>query len=78
MVNTKNMKYLALAAALYLFSAINVNAAVDCSELVNQRYHVPKGAATVVVTSAVEVTNTRMIMTACLRERHSAISTDGS
>jgi feruloyl esterase len=47
-----------LAAAFYVFSTINVNAAVSCSDLVNQSYNVPKRADSVVIASAVEVTNT--------------------
>lgn len=58
MAHKKHMKYLVFSAVFCLFSTINANAALDCSDLVNQRYHVPKGAAAVAVTSAVEVTNT--------------------
>jgi feruloyl esterase len=57
MFSTKNMKYMILAAAFYLFSTINVNAAVNCSDLVNQSYKVPKRAHSIVVTSAVEMTS---------------------
>jgi feruloyl esterase len=44
-----------LAAAVCVFSTINVNAAVICSDLDDQSYRVPKGADSVAVTSAVDV-----------------------
>ncbi len=58
MFRTKNIKYLMLSMAFYLFGTIDVYAAVSCGDLVDQSYIVPKGADSVVVTSGVEVTNT--------------------
>jgi feruloyl esterase len=58
MFTTKNIKYMMLAAAFYLSSSIDVNAGVNCNDLVNESYKVPKGAEAVVVTSAEAVTDT--------------------
>jgi feruloyl esterase len=55
MFTRKSIKYMMLAATIYVFSTINVNAAVDCTDLVNESYNVPREAESVVVTSAVEV-----------------------
>jgi feruloyl esterase len=58
MLGTKNMKYIVLAVAFYLTTTLTVNAAVFCSDLVNQNYTVPQKAYSVVVTNAVDITNT--------------------
>jgi feruloyl esterase len=50
--------YMILAATVCLLGTVNVNAAVSCNDLANQSYHVPKKADAVIVTSAVEVTDT--------------------